>query len=348
VDGARVVVGWTDWREGVFYQVYSRASTDSGATWGIESRISDEVGYQPVAGDPCLAVDPYSGGSPHPFICVWNDWRGNVPGGRYPNVGYARSTDGGLTWSTNVFVNDITDYYQQVSMHVAAVPSAGTVVVGWYNDDFVGQPEMRVSRSTDSGATWLASQAITSILTGCGVSVSLVAGTGTDILASWMGYGSDWNIYFRGSDDAAVTWSPIIRADDDATGAASYSPNIGTLSDGSPVVAMQDSRPGYGAYHTWVAPGRRQGGAGVESFAAAGVALRISPNPARDAAEIRWTIPGSRQAVLRVIDAAGRAVLDRAVAPRGELRGVALPSGVFFVRVASGDREVTGKLIRLP
>jgi hypothetical protein len=94
LDDARYFVAWTDWREGVFHQVYGRASRDGGVTWGTEFRISDGLGYQPVAGAPCLVVDPTSGLPGQEILCcVTNDWRGNVPGGRYPNVYSYRSAD---------------------------------------------------------------------------------------------------------------------------------------------------------------------------------------------------------------------------------------------------------------
>ena len=161
-----------------------------------------------------------------------------------------------------------------------------------------------------------------------------------------MGYGNDWNVYFRGSDDMGATWSPIVRADDDTTGGASYSPNISGF-PGSPVIAMQDSRPGYGAYHTWVALGR-SGNSGIPGGAPPEAAeLRISPNPSPSGAEIRWSIPGAREGLMRVFDAGGRLVLGRAVAAGGDLR-LTLPSGVYVVRVESGGRSANGKLVRLP
>lgn len=351
VDAARIFVAWTDWRDGVFYQVYSRASTDEGITWGAETRVSDNIGYQPVAGDPSLFVDSSGPTDPRPIVCVWNDWRGYAPGGRYPNVAFARSTDAGASWTTNVIVNDVTDYYQQVSKHVIAIPPAsGAISVGWYNDDFAGQPEMRVSRSIDHGVTWGASRAVSDPVTGCGVSVALALGIDDDILTSWMGYVNDWNVYFRASDDAGETWFPILRADDDATGGASYSPNLATLPDGSPMVVMQDSRPGYGPYCAWVAPGHRAGSSGVEEMdGSADGALRIYPNPAHGKTRIRWSLPTADPGEVRILDASGRLVYRRSVSgPGGIVWNTSSPAGVYFVTLADGARMHRSKAILLP
>jgi hypothetical protein len=262
-DGKSVYVAWTDWREGVYHAVYSRASTDGGLTWKPEVRISDEIGDQPVSGDPSLVVDYGSSAVPRPVACAWNEWRGygpGQPGGDYPEVSFARSTDGGQTWTNpTVRVNDITNFYQQASKHVVAItPLTHTINVGWFNWDFTGHSEMRVSRSTDNGATWLASKLVSNPLTDCDPYLCLAAGFGEDVLTAWSGYESDWNVYFRASEDAGVSWTPILRADDDNTGARSGNPNVSSLPNGSPIVIMMDTRPGLGPYNTWVALGQRK------------------------------------------------------------------------------------------
>ncbi|MDM7916627.1 MAG: sialidase family protein, partial [Candidatus Eisenbacteria bacterium] len=278
----RVYVAWTDWREGIFNQVYFRASSDFGATWGTESRVSDEIGYQPVAGDPSLIVDPYDPVPPQDLYCVFNDWRGNVPGGRYPNVFFSRSTDGGATWGVNVEVNDITDWYQQASARVLVATPNRTLACGWFCDDFSGPTEMRVSLSTDSGATWQASAAV-STPAGCDVVVNLAPGLQNDLLASWA---ASYNIFFRGSTDAGLTWSDAIPADDAGPGYSSGNPSLAALPSGDPRIVMMDSRPS-GAWEVWIAPGVRES-AGVEDVAAdlAGFALRASPNPLRSRTEL--------------------------------------------------------------
>ncbi len=348
----RVHVAWTDWREGVYYQVYFRSSTDGGLTWGGEVRISDEIGYQPVAGDPALIADPHDLADPPALLCAWNDWRGYAPGGRYPEVFFARSTDGGDTWTNpNVKVNDITSYYQQVAKRVVAATLSGTIAVGWFNDDAVGQSEMRVSRSSNGGATWSSSTSLTDPLIGGSVPVNLAGGLANDLLASWMGYGSDWNVYFRASADAGATWGAIVRADDDATGGAAYNSIIAAQPDGNPIVALQDTRPGYGAYNIWVAPGIRDAAGVLEAPAPARKKLFMAPNPAAGGARISWAGAPRGAIRLRIVDPAGRGVAERMLRDSGpffwdgrDADGRPVASGIYRVILDSGEWRETGAL----
>jgi hypothetical protein len=339
--GGRVCVAWTDWREGIFFQVYSRTSTDNGATWGTEVRISDEIGYQPVAGDPCLLLDPLAGGGggAGDLLCVWNDWRGNVPGGRYPEVYFSRSTDGGATWMVpNVHVNDVVNYYQQVAKRVVAVTLSGRIAVGWYNDDLAGPAELRMSISTDRGATWGTSTTVNDPSTGAGVPVHLIGGQGNDILAAWMGYAGNWNAYFRSSGDAGTTWGGVVRLDDDATGAATYNPIIAVLPAGSPVALLQDTRPGTGAYNIWAASGVRDPSDAAAVSGEAPASLRVTPNPSRGGF-VRLDCafdpgPGAR---LRVIAPDGREVLRQSFVGTGPfLLPSPAGSGQYWLLVEGG------------
>ena len=167
-------VAWTDWEGwGLLSGLVPRLARRRVDVENDEVRISDRIGYQPVA-ENRVAVDAHDASNPPALLCVWNDWRGNVPTGRYPNVFFARLTDGGATWSNpNVRVNDLIDYYQQAAKRAIATTSTGAIAIGWYNDDFVGPSEMRVSRSTDHGATWGASVALSEPATGSGVCPTL-------------------------------------------------------------------------------------------------------------------------------------------------------------------------------
>jgi hypothetical protein len=93
-----------------------------------------------------------------------------------------------------------------------------------------------------------------------------------------------------------------------------------------------------------------------EASAPSGIAATIAPNPVRDNAEIRLdlsrTTTGAR---IRIVDIAGRAVLDRVLPAlaagshrvdwdgRDDL-GRPLPSGTYFYRVLDGSDQAGGKL----
>jgi hypothetical protein len=112
-------------------------STDKGATW---SRVIDisTLELVPVRdpdtgatvrtsfGIPDIAVDPSNG----TLYVVWED--GRFSGGAHSDIALARSTDGGLTWSAPVKVNQATNI---AAAYTPSVHSAadGTVAVTYYD-----------------------------------------------------------------------------------------------------------------------------------------------------------------------------------------------------------------------
>lgn len=91
---------------------------------------------------------------------------------------------------------------------------------------------------------------------------------------------------------------------------------------------------------------------------AAGVPLRVWPNPARSGSHIAFTLAEAGPVRVDVFDVAGRAVRtllegqldagDHQISWEGrDDRGVAVPSGVYFLRVLSSDGERHSRVLRL-
>jgi len=365
LDESRYFVAWTDWREGPRHQIYVRGTTDGGATWGAESRVNDGLGYEPVAGDPCLLVDPLSGPPGAEILyCVANDWRGNVPGGRYPNVYFYRSADGGVTWSTGVQVNDIESYYQQVSSHALVQLADGALTTGWLsNPDLTGN-QFRTSVSTDQGATWGASaQVDPPAAGGTGAYSSIVTKDGW-VFAGFDLLAETWDAYFRASSDGGRTWTETAcRMDDDTSGGAAQNTVLAPVTTEIVHGAWSDTRPSLGSWKTYTARGER-GAIGIADpppAPAAALTLLGTPNPSRSGEPVRITMRmpaamrmGSR---LLVCDAAGRAVESLAFPASGTVhwngrdrRGHVVPPGIYWIRlVAPGSGELPrARVIRLP
>jgi hypothetical protein len=366
LDEQRYFVAWTDWREGVFYQVYCRCTRDGGATWGVERRVSDEIGYQPVAGDPCLAVNP---ADPDPgaevLYCVTNDWRGNVPGGRYPNAYFYRSLDGGLTWSVGAMVNDIDALYQQVSSHALVRLDDGALAAGWMNNPNSGLAHFRVSRSTNQGASWAASVQVDEPSAGGTGTQSAIATDGTNLYAAFDLYSTSWDAYFRASPNGGAQWpGASARMDDDVTGAATGSP---VLAAPHPIIvppsrsldicaAWQDNRsPGYN-WKIYATHGSLSGQGVPESGIPASMAnLRVVPNPSHAGAEvILFSTAPAVPSRVAIFDAAGRAVCRLALASGGtvwdghDAFGRIVPAGCYWIRPSAADRHSAGvPLVRL-
>jgi len=355
LDEDRYFVAWTDWREGVYHQVYLRATSDGGLTWGTEHRVSDGLGYQPVAGDPCLIVDPsFTDPGAEVLYCVTNDWRGYAPGGRYPNVYFYRSTNGGANWSIGVMVNDIEPGFQQTSSHALVKLDDGALAAGYLNNPDWTLYHLCVSRSVDAGASWSPGMQIDEPGGGGTGTYPSIATDGAYLYAGFDLYTTSWDEYLRVSPNGGVGWPyPSQRVDDDATGAAAGNvvlavPRYAILPEGRSLdvfAAWQDNRaPGYN-WKIYAAHGEALGQSVPEPAppAVAG-AWRIVPNPSRAVAAVSLvaTGPGAPARVL-IVDAAGRSIRALDCARGGtvwdgrDARGDVVPAGLFWIRAASGN-----------
>ena len=147
---------------GRFVQAVIR-STDGGDTWSSPITISTDeavdvrdpdTGANVRAGEglPDIGVDPNDG----TLYAVWDD--GRFSGGAHEDIALSKSTDGGLTWSPPVKVNQtpVPVHAFTSSVEVAA---DGTVGVTYYdfrsNTPAPGLPtDYWLAHSHDGGATW--------------------------------------------------------------------------------------------------------------------------------------------------------------------------------------------------
>jgi hypothetical protein len=344
VDENRYFVAWTDWREGTYYQVYERGTWDGGVTWGDETRISDEIGYLPVAGDPCLIADPTSGpAGTEVLYCVMDDWRGTRPA--YPNVYFSRSTNGGASWSDGVMVNDVSDYYQQTSSRALVHLADGTLVTGWMSG--YTSYTYRSCYSTDQGVTWSASVRVDDPALGGVGTWSSITSWENAVFAGFDCYQGTWNSYFRPSVDGRAWTDPVVRMDDDTGTGATGNTVLVATSAGAVVSAFQDSRLG-----PWLIYTAR--GAGDVTGVGEGVAgvfpdrpVICAPNPSRVGTPVRLVLSamsGTTVQAVTIYDPAGRRL--RSLAVRGtaigwdgrDENGREVPSGAYWACVPGSGR----------
>jgi hypothetical protein len=136
-----VHLAWRDWRDHSF-EIYYKRSTDYGATWGADARLSGDLTNGSY--NPCIAADSGL------VYVVWWDTR-TTPF----EIFYKNSTDEGATWGDDVrLTNDTTGSY---NMTVAARGSA--VHVMW--EALYGTSFIMYKSSTDGGGTWSTDTALT-------------------------------------------------------------------------------------------------------------------------------------------------------------------------------------------
>lgn len=167
----RVYVAWEDFRSGLLtgQAIFINRSDNGGATFSGERKVADVVaiGSQENCGGqllptlngsirvtefPTIAVDKSSGPNDGNVYIAWNDNRNGDP-----DILFSRSTDGGLTWSDPIRVNNDATSTDQFMPWMTVDPS-GVIYIIWYDRrlDPVDNRliDVFVARSTDGGVTF--------------------------------------------------------------------------------------------------------------------------------------------------------------------------------------------------
>ncbi len=140
-------------------------STDGGATWSVSQNIFDVAGIKGtlaeknnirVNGLPVIGVDK-SGGERDGWIYILTTQKNLPPAGSDPDIILHRSTDGGITWSQGIRVNQDPlnngkiQYFPYID-----VDKFGAVNIIFYDDRNTSSDSAQLffARSTDGGNSW--------------------------------------------------------------------------------------------------------------------------------------------------------------------------------------------------
>ncbi|MBS1516831.1 MAG: T9SS type A sorting domain-containing protein [Bacteroidetes bacterium] len=140
-------------------------STNGGVTWTVNENIFNTNGVktsslQPwnirINGYPHIDIDK-SGGARNGWIYIVTGQKDLLPAGSDPDIILNRSTDGGITWSSSVRVNQDPLNNGKVQYFPAiTVDDKGGINLLYYDNRNISSDSMDVfiSRSTDGGDTW--------------------------------------------------------------------------------------------------------------------------------------------------------------------------------------------------
>ncbi|MBI2425200.1 MAG: exo-alpha-sialidase [Candidatus Hydrogenedentes bacterium] len=195
-------------------------STDGGLTWSAPAQLSPESGVGSGQNEaPRLAAN-----GENTWLATWESTsRLEDPPYRDYGIQYARSTDGGLTWSvpaalkTNALINAGYD-----DLHSLSSDEDGVWLAAWSSDDSLSDTvgrdaDILSSRSLDDGITWSPPAALNTnaaIDYGVDYSASVLPGragrwiatwTSTDTLGGTLRPGT--RIFSSHSGDHGATWS---------------------------------------------------------------------------------------------------------------------------------------------
>jgi hypothetical protein len=150
--GKNVYVTWWDNKTGN-WQVFSKASTDNGKTFGNDAVMLKSVGKTPVkkltpTPSSTISVDTIlaaPSGSNNEYVVWWDNTTGNW------DVFFAKSTDNGKTFGNPVNISNSPDSRSLGARMVAQ--GDNNVYIAWI-DIKSGQKQVMFRSSTDSGNTF--------------------------------------------------------------------------------------------------------------------------------------------------------------------------------------------------
>jgi PKD repeat protein len=270
--------------------IFFTKSSD-GRTWSVPIRVNNDAGPA-TQSEPALALD-----STNAIDIAWTDTRnGNN------DVFFAKSTDGGLSFSANVRVNDVTTNSQSEPALAVDPLNPHLIHVVWTDtrSPILGA-DIYYANSTDGGLSFNPSLRVNNDLTGAEQGEPAIAvAPNEDVYVVWRdprnpAKGPD--IYFSKSFDRGATWTPNFNLNDDIGGATQQDPTIAVDAVGTIYVAWTDFRNPNTAPDIYAT---RSTNAGA-SFAAnvkvnddVGAALQWAPDLAANAGRVQAVWADSR------------------------------------------------------
>jgi hypothetical protein len=148
--GSNVYVTWWDNKTGS-WQVFSRASTDDGKSFGnatMLKSIGNSTAKTPLKAPPSntISVDTLAAASgDNEYITWWDNKTGNW------EVLFARSTDNGKTFGNTTNISNSTDMR---SIGARIVASGSNVYIAWIDIANTGQKQVMFRASDNNGRTF--------------------------------------------------------------------------------------------------------------------------------------------------------------------------------------------------
>jgi hypothetical protein len=235
-DGS-IFVAWQDARAGVDNDDIYVAKSIGGSVFSAGVRADNSITVSKQI-DPAMAISGTG--------TIYLAWQDNRKSKFDYDIFFAKSTDGGVTFSNNIKVDDSSGSISWQERPSIAVTSNGIVYVAWTDDRTgLGQTRIRGAYSTDGGATFSASSEIVPTGTS-GQDDAVLAFSGNRLFAAFLDRVSGTpHAYVVYSTNGGKTFSSPVRLD--GTGESNVSQrglSIAQMAGGGIVASWEDSRNG--------------------------------------------------------------------------------------------------------
>ena len=248
--GDTVFLVWRDDRYGnpLWYnsRIFFSKSTDAGNTWNPNLMIGNGSDTLWNFG-PHLVLDAF--GNIYIGYPVQNQNNNNS------DVYFTKSTDGGITFTTPIIVNDSSDVVYQAGGAIAVDSSGQYVYVVWEDSRNGHDEDIYLARSTDGGMGFLPSVRVNDDSDSADQWCPVIAcdNSGQNVYVAWqdfrdIGYGA--NVYFARSTDYGQTFEQNYCVNDTTTTGNSKQGNPSIYyRNGIIYLAWRDERDDYTIYY---------------------------------------------------------------------------------------------------
>ncbi len=221
--------------------------------WWPNVRVNDVSSQSKLAPSLTFALTSTGGTTETVFLAVWADERSCD---HCPDIYFARSTNGGHSWSADILVKDTCDpddppYPVCPCLHtpdIAVRAKDESYWVVWQHDPInPDEGDIYYAVNYDGGANWYPATPPTPVYTGMGKQllprIAPHAQSGY-LYTVWEDERDDaGDVYIsRYNPDVDSAWSTPVKVSDDTTGAEQREPNLAVDADGNVYVVWEDLR----------------------------------------------------------------------------------------------------------